>query len=111
MERGLDFVEASVEKTLKMGGVACHTSELNLSSNAETIETGETVLYREDDIRRFVNRLRGRGHICELLPFNLGASFVDHLVDLPGSGGDVHLKLKLGQFVTTSFGIVVTRGS
>ncbi len=111
LERGLHFVEASVEKLLKVGGVACHTSELNLSSNTETIEAGETVLYRQEDVRRFVNRLRRRGHICELLPFNLGASFVDHLVDVPGNNGDVHLRLKLGRFVTTSFGIVVTRGT
>lgn len=110
LQKGLDFVEASVEKTLKIGGIACHTSEFNLSSNIDTVETGNTVLYRQADIQNFIGRLRRRGHICELLPFNLGASFVDHLVDLPGSGGDVHLKVEFMRFVTTSFGVVVTRG-
>ena len=110
IEKGLDFVEASVEKTLKAGGVACHTSELNLSSNTETIESGGTVLFRRRDIQRLVERLERRGHHCAPLPFDFGASFVDRLVDAPGQGGDIHLKLRLGRFVTTSFGFVAVKG-
>ena len=110
IEKGLDFVEASVEKTLKSGGVACHTSELNLSSNDETIASGDTVLFRRKDIERLISRLERRGHYCEPLPFNSGSSFIDHLVDAPEGGGDIHIKLRLGSYVTTSFGIVVVKG-
>jgi hypothetical protein len=110
IDKGLDFVETSIEKTLKVGGVACHTSELNLTSNTETTESGGTVLYRQKDIRRLIDRLERRGHRCEPLPFHLGDSFLDHLVDVPENGGDIHLRLLLGKFVITSFGIVTTRG-
>jgi hypothetical protein len=99
-----------VEKTLKIGGVACHTSELNLTSNEETIETGGTVLFRRRDIERLITRLEKRGHRCEPLPFKPGLSFVDYLIDVPPFSGDVHLKLQLGRFVSTSFGLVVIRG-
>jgi hypothetical protein len=109
IEKGIEFVEYTVENVLKPGGVACHTSELNLTSNKETIESGGTVLFRLQDIQRLAERLRKRGHECDLLPFNFGASYIDHLVDVPGFGGDIHLKLQLGGFVTTSFGIVAVR--
>lgn len=34
LQAGFDFVIESVERTLRVGGVACHTSELNLSSKS-----------------------------------------------------------------------------
>jgi hypothetical protein len=107
---GLDFVVNSVEKALKLGGVACHTSELNLSSNEETIDEGATVLFRRSDIEKLIERLESRGHRVEPLPIEPGESFIDFLVDLPPYSPDMHLRLNLGKYVTTSFGIVVTRG-
>jgi hypothetical protein len=107
---GLDFVVNSVEKTLKVGGVACHTSELNLSSNDETIGEGATVLFRRRDIEKLIERLESRGHKVKPLPIEPGKSFIDLLVDLPPYSPDLHLRLSLGKYVTTSFGIVATRG-
>jgi len=109
IESGLDFVVNSVERTLKIGGVACHTSELNLSSNDRTLEIGGTVLFRRRDIERLTARLEDRGHKVKPLPIEPGNSFVDYLVDVPPYGEDMHLRLKIAEFVSTSFGIVVTR--
>jgi hypothetical protein len=110
IENGLDFVVNSVEKVLKIGGVACHTSELNVSSNDETIERGATVLFRRRDVEALIDRLESRGHQVKPLPIEAGKSFIDLLVDLPPYSSDLSLRLNLGTFVTTSFGIVVTRG-
>jgi hypothetical protein len=110
IENGLDFVVNSVEKTLKIGGVACHTSELNLSSNEETLDCDETVLFRRRDIEALTGRLEARGHKVKPLPIQPGNSFIDMLVDLPPYNDDVSLRINISKYVTTSFGIVVTRG-
>ena len=43
VEAGLRFLEDSLD-CLKPGGVAVHTTELNLSSNEETMETEHDVI-------------------------------------------------------------------
>lgn len=50
LRRGFDFIINSVEKTLKVGGIACHTTEFNLSPNDTTVASGPTVLYRRKDL-------------------------------------------------------------
>ncbi|MGR4870360.1 hypothetical protein ACIPRI_16065 [Variovorax sp. LARHSF232] len=47
LEVGVQFVINAVEKTLRPGGVAVHTTEFNVSSNEQTLEVGETVIYRK----------------------------------------------------------------
>ena len=110
LQHGCDFIINSVEKTLKVGGIACHTTELNLTSDVETVEHPETVLYRKSDLERLCATLTERGHIVEPLRIEPGDLLPDYLVDVPPFSGDPHLKLMLGQFVTTSVGIVVRRG-
>lgn len=110
LEAGMQFVIDSVEKTLKIGGVACHTTEFNLSSNDETVTDGPTVLYRARDMLELIDRLRQRGH--EVEPFSIAPDShpLDFHVDLPPWRNKLHLKLRLQQYVATSVGIVVRRG-
>ncbi|HZH50254.1 MAG TPA: hypothetical protein VEZ16_00080 [Microvirga sp.] len=110
LRHGLDFIINSVEKTLKIGGVACHTTELNLSSNEDTLESEHMSLFRRRDLEELIEDLRRRGH--EVLPLVVtpGATPIDHYIDLPPYLNDPHLKLRLGGFVSTSVGIVVRRG-
>ncbi len=110
IDLGLDFVVNSVEQTLKPGGVAVHTTELNLSSNTETVSSGQTVLFRRQDFERLEARLAERGHTVK--PFRLlpGMSYIDGLVDVPPYTAEPHLKLQIGEYVSTSAGIVVRRG-
>jgi hypothetical protein len=110
LRAGMDFVVNAVENTLKVGGVAVHTTEFNFSSNNATVETGETVLYRRRDMEELVQRLRDRGHQVE--DFRIGplAHALDFHVDVPPYTGDVHLKLRLAGYACTSVGIVVRRG-
>jgi hypothetical protein len=110
LQRGIDFVINSIERTLKVGGIACHTTELNLSSNDETIETGVDVIYRKKDLEQLCRILEERGHWVEPLRIEPGTLPPDYLVDLPPYHADPHLKLLLGGYVTTSVGLVARRG-
>lgn len=109
IELGMKFIVDNVEKCLVPGGVACHTSELNLSSNVDTVSEGPTVLFRRRDVEELADRLRDRGHEVSLGTFHPGESFIDGLVDLPPFVEEPHLRLLLAGFVTTSFGITVRR--
>ena len=109
IKKGLDFVEASLS-TLKPGGLAVHTTEFNCSSNTETVCEGGTVLFRRRDIEEIAERLREKGHTIETL-FYVGETEVDCYIDVPPYRHDRHLKLALGSFLTTSYGLIVRKAS
>lgn len=111
IEAGIDFVVNAVEQTLRVGGVAVHTTEFNLSSNDDTVEDGPTVIYRRRDIERLVQRLRDRGHTVTEFTVAPPSHFWDFHVDTPPYTSKVHLKLLLEGYVATSAGIVVRRGT
>lgn len=109
IEAGLRFIEDSVG-CLRPGGVAVHTTELNLSFNTRTLATGATVLFRRQDIERLAQRLRAAGHWIAPIKLDPGDQPLDAHVDLPPYTNDPHLKLDLEGFVTTSFGLIVRKG-
>ena len=108
---GLEFVEASIERTLKPGGIACHTTEFNLSSDDETVEAGPTVLYRKRDILKLIDVLQQRGHSVE--PFSIAPDthVLDSYVDTPPYDASPQLKLSLLGYVSTSVGLVIRRSN
>ena len=101
LRAGMDFIIASVEKTLKIGGVACHTTEFNIGSNDETLESGGTVLYRKRDLEQLISELTARGHSVDPLRVNYGRQDIDRHIDLPPYSVDRHLKLRLDRFDAT----------
>jgi len=109
LRHGMDFVINSVEKTLKPGGVAVHTTEFNLASNDATVESGPTVLYRRRDIEQLILELRERGH--EVQPFRVAPDMlaVDGYVDLPPYLGP-HVKLDVQGYACSSVGLIIRRG-
>lgn len=108
LERGMRFVEDAV-RCLKPGGVAVHTTEFNVSSDAETIEEGPDVLYRRRDIEELVRRVQALGCRVAKRNYAAGDSANDRYVAVPPYPGRPHLKLAYGGFVITSFGLVVMR--
>jgi len=110
LQKGIDFIINSVEKTLKVGGVACHTTELNLSSNDATVEEGATVLYRRRDLDELLHQLKARGHFVDDLRIAPDSLAIDGYVDTPPFGPPVHLKLDLYNYTCTSVGLVIRRG-
>ena len=111
LRKGLDFIKGSVEKCLKVGGTAIHTTELNLSSETHTVEESEgTVLYRRNDLEAFIVEMRERGHHANSIVVGPSAHALDYHVDIPPYCQDLHLRIRLAGFVTTSVGVVIRRG-
>jgi 2-polyprenyl-3-methyl-5-hydroxy-6-metoxy-1,4-benzoquinol methylase len=104
---GLNFFENSL-KTLRPGGLAVHTTEFNLSSDDDTIESPGLSIYRRQDIEHLLGRLAAQGH--EVMPLNLhpGHEPLDEFIDAPPYG-PLHLKLQVGALTATSIGLVVRK--
>lgn len=109
LRHGLDFVKNSV-RCLRPGGIAVHTTEYNISSNDETLESPGLSIYRRQDMERLIAELRDQGH--EVFPLNLnpGSSRLDEHVDLPPYKASPHLKLAIDRYLCTSVGLVVLAG-
>jgi 2-polyprenyl-3-methyl-5-hydroxy-6-metoxy-1,4-benzoquinol methylase len=109
IEKGLAFVERSLD-CLKPGGWVVHTTELNLSSNDDTVDHQETVLFRQRDFEELARRLTAKGHRVAPLDFDPGYGPVDRYIDVPPYRDQPVLKLLLAGYSATSFGIIVQRG-
>ena len=109
IELGKRFVVNAME-CLRPGGIAVHTTEFNVSSNTDTVDHSGTVIYRRQDIQALADELTSLGHEVAPLDFNSGKGFADHYVDLPPYKQDIHLKLELAGYVTTSIGLIIRKG-
>lgn len=108
LEDGLEFVKQSA-RLLRPGGVAVHTTEFNLTSDDTTIDAGETVIYREVDLKRLGRELRMIDAALEPLDTDAGTHEFDIKADyLPyHQNGRTHLKLRIGEYVSTSILLIV----
>jgi SAM-dependent methyltransferase len=109
IQAGLSFVKESVRR-LRPGGVAVHTSELNLTSNGKTIDHDSTVLFRRRDMEQLALDLIAEGHEVTPFTYDMGDRPLDEHVDMPPYMQDEQLRVAIRQYVTTSFGIIVRRG-
>lgn len=105
LDAGLSFVERSLD-TLVPGGFAVHTTELNLSSDRETIAQGPTVLYRRRDLEQFARTMESRGIFVEPFDFDPGEGTLDRYVDFPPYLNEPHLRLAIEGYASTSIGII-----
>ncbi len=109
IEKGLQFIENSL-RTLVPGGICIHTTEFNYLEAEKTIDNFDTVLFRKQDFEAIASRLTAAGHQVAPLDFDIGSGVLDRFIDLPPyMGKDAHLKLSVGNFASTSFGIVVRK--
>jgi len=108
IKAGLAFFENSLA-CLKPGGIAVHTTELNLSSNGDTLDHGSTVIFRRRDFEALAERLIAEGHDVMPITFDCGDTELDRLIDMPPYSNDEHLRLALLRWVATSFGMIVRK--
>jgi SAM-dependent methyltransferase len=110
LRAGLKFV-LDADKCLRPGGIAIHTTEYNVSSDDETLETPGLCLYRRRDLLSLAEQIERLG--SHMLPpnFAVGDLPQDRYVDLPPYEQKIHLKLMVDKFVTTSFGFVIVKNS
>ena len=74
-----------------------------------TVEQGGTVFYRRSDIRDLIDELRRAGHAIDM-DYTLGTTPDDVHIDV-APYSDVHLRTQLGEYVTTSVALIVTKGT
>lgn len=105
---GLAFIYNAMA-CLKPGGIAVHTTEFNVSSNDKTLDAGGVVLFRQWDIERLANELTAAGHKIEL-DLTRGNGPHDLDIDKPPYRKEPHIRLMIGNYVSTSIGLVITKG-
>jgi Methyltransferase domain len=114
LKAGLDFICDST-RYLKPGGIAVHTTEFNVSSDKDTVESDVLSIYRRRDIDALGRRLASIGRRLVPCNFDLGRLQEDKHVDLPPYSPPgpqtMHLKLRQSDYVITSFGLIVERDS
>jgi SAM-dependent methyltransferase len=109
LKHGLDFIENSLG-TLKPGGIAIHTTEFNLSSNSDTIETEHDSIYRRRDVDELFERLTAKGFIVSPVDWTLGEGFAERVVDVPPFRRmEPHIRLKLENYDVTSIGFIIEK--
>ena len=110
IEAGLAFVRNSLE-CLRPGGIAVHTTELNLTSNTDTLDHDATVLFRRRDMERLALDLHRAGHGVMPITYDQGQGEVARHIDLPPYSNDTQFKIAIQKYVSTSFGLIVRRGA
>lgn len=110
LQAGADYVLAAMD-CLRDGGVAVHTTELNCDSDVDTIAVGGSVVYRKRDLLVLAEALQKQGHRVEPFDFDLGATDADRHVEEPPYLGTPQLKLRLGPYASTSFGLIIQKKS
>ena len=102
-----DFVRRSLD-ALRPGGVATHTLDINLSSEADGGGVPGHLAFHRADLDALVLRLVRDGY--EVLPVNLypGHDAADAIVDAP-PGSLPHLKVLAGLATVGSFGLAIRR--
>jgi len=109
IDEALDFV-VSAMRCLRPGGLAVHTTEFNCESDTSTVEQGKDVILRKRDFLRLRERLESSGCDVGDIDFALGKSDADTYVDEAPYRGPAHLRLRIGGFVSTSFGMIIQKG-
>jgi len=116
IDNGLRFIRESV-RCLKPGGVAVHTTELNLDQG-RTLDNHPTVLFHPSHFDRLAAELHAEGVHVSPLARDHEDPFLDSYIDTPpypdpGSVGStlsmLHLRLMVASFRTTSVGLILTK--
>ena len=109
-EAGFEFVLNTLE-LLDPGGVAVHTTELELVPHESTRDHGMLAVYRPDDLDDLVARIRDRAYEIECnWSVSLDTPRDRIVLTEPFTNDDpVHLKIAIADSVLTSVGIIVRR--
>ena len=111
LQHGFRFIESSL-RILKPGGVAVHTTEFNLSSDTDTIESEYFSIYRRCDIDEFLVEMAAKGLIVSPVDWTLEDGFAEIVVDLPPySRGEPHIRLRVHDYDVTSIGLIIQKPS
>jgi SAM-dependent methyltransferase len=109
-QAGMDFVIRTLD-LLEPGGVAVHTTELELTPREETADYGHLAVYRVADLDRLAESVASIGYEMATNWYVSMDTPADRWVSLPPYPHDdpAHLKLVIGESVSTSVGLLIRR--
>ena len=108
IDKGLKFIEKSLD-CLKPGGIAVHTTETNIVSDSDTIETGGTVIFRRKDLIGIFYKLRSLGYECAPLYLNFGSDPEDKSISFNPYEGDNLLKLNADGYLLSQMVLIIRK--
>lgn len=109
VEKGRQFIHNTL-KLLKPGGISVHTTEYNISSEESFDDVPYQAIYGKNFFDKLQEEITAAGHSFSPLDLRLGNHPDDDYV-APAGKHDVHMKLMLSGNVSTSIGIIITKGS
>jgi hypothetical protein len=109
-EAGMEFIVRTLD-LLEPGGIAAHTTELELTPRVETAEYGHMAVYRVADLDRLADSIRSMGFEIATNWYVSMDTPADRWISLPPYPHDdpAHLKLMIGESVSTSVGLLIHR--
>lgn len=111
IDKSLEFFRNQM-RCLKPGGIACHTTELNIDLDTMmTLEGDDLVLFRVWDLGVLAGMLWRQGDTLWLPDLRAGDTEIDQFVDRPPYTAPYHLNIEVGGFVTTSIVLIATKGT
>lgn len=108
IDKSLKFIEESLD-CLKPGGIAVHTTETNVVSNTDTIETGGTVIFRRKDLIGILYKLRKQGYKCAPLYLNFGSDPEDKAFGFDPYATENLLKLNAGGYLLSQMVLIIRK--
>lgn len=125
IKAGQDFV-VNAMSVLKPGGIAVHTTELNLNNEGKTFESRDLVVFQQRHMEGIARRLVAQGDEPAPMDFAVGTGPIDSFIDLPPyseamrgymharESGDeqrmAHLRLSVAGHPSTCFGLWARKG-
>jgi len=106
---GLEFILESA-KLLRPGGVAVHTTEVDLSEQGELFDTAGLSLYRRVDLARTLDLLQSAGLMVPTHGFSVGPGEFENIVDRPPYS-EMHLRIEVCGREVLPFAVVFERPS
>lgn len=108
LEHGIRFIHNAM-KCLKPGGIAVQTTEFNVSSDDETVDTPNLAIYRKKDILRLKEELQKSDHTLFPLNFCSGTLPIDDHIDTPPYQSTSSIKIQIQKFTVTSIGLIIKK--
>jgi hypothetical protein len=105
---GLDFVVRTLD-LLDRGGLSVHTTELELTPRDETADYGHLAVYRIADLKSLGRRVRALGYEMETNWYVSLETPIDRWIARHPYDDPAHLKLTIGDSISTSVGLLIRR--
>jgi hypothetical protein len=106
-QAGLGFIMRTLD-LLEPGGIAVHTTELELTPRVETADYGYLAVYRVRDLDELAARVREAGFEMKTNWYVSMDTPADRFISMPPYP-ESHLKLAIGDSVSTSVGLLIRR--